>query len=160
MVIFQHSCLIRAVLLKCLTREDWRGKYPVWLVWNQLYDNWQFSFLFAKLINLNRSNRRSTVVILPPLVFPELPIWVGFCHYTQMLDEAKLQALHLFGSKILWRRKARTDEPRNTKGGKYDCTIDLLFDWFGLVYFAIVSCHTANSKPVKQEVNGTVIFPL
>jgi hypothetical protein len=24
----------------------------------------------------------------------------------------------------------------NTKGGKYHCTIDLLFDWFGLVYFA------------------------
>jgi hypothetical protein len=23
----------------------------------------------------------------------------------------------------------------------------------------IVSCHTANSKPVKQEVNGTVIHP-
>jgi hypothetical protein len=24
----------------------------------------------------------------------------------------------------------------------------------------IVSCHTADSKPVKQEVNGTVICPL
>jgi hypothetical protein len=23
----------------------------------------------------------------------------------------------------------------------------------------IVSCHTAYSKPVKQEVNGTVILP-
>jgi len=23
----------------------------------------------------------------------------------------------------------------------------------------IVCCHTADSKPVKQEVNGTVIFP-
>jgi hypothetical protein len=23
----------------------------------------------------------------------------------------------------------------------------------------IVSCHAADSKPVKQEVNGTVIFP-
>jgi len=23
----------------------------------------------------------------------------------------------------------------------------------------IVSCHTADSKPVKQEVNGTAIFP-
>ncbi len=52
---------------------------------------------------------------------------------------------------------------RNTKGGKYHCTIDLLFDWFGLVCFAIITkivcCHTANSKPVKQEVNGTVIPP-
>jgi len=45
---------------------------------------------------------------------------------------------------------------------KGECTIDLLFDWFGLVYFAnknnIVSCHRADSKPVKQEVNSTVIL--
>jgi len=27
-------------------------------------------------------------------------------------------------------------EPGNTKGGKYHCTVDLLFDWFGLVCFA------------------------
>jgi len=40
--------------------------------------------------------------------------------------------------------------PGNTKGG----SIDLLFDWFGLVCF-----HTADSKPVKQVVNGTVILP-
>jgi len=26
---------------------------PVWLVWNQLYDNWQFLFLFAKQNNAN-----------------------------------------------------------------------------------------------------------
>jgi hypothetical protein len=48
--------------------------------------------------------------------------------------------------------------------GKYHCTIDLLFDWFGLVCVLqiktkIVSCHTTDSKPVKQEVNGTVILP-
>jgi hypothetical protein len=44
--------------------------------------------------------------------------------------------------------------------GKYHCTIDLLFDWFGLVCFAkIVICHTADSKPVQQEVNSTVILP-
>ncbi len=52
---------------------------------------------------------------------------------------------------------------RNTKGGKYRCTVDLLFDWFGLVCFAnktkIVSCRTSDSKQVKQEVNGTVILP-
>jgi hypothetical protein len=46
---------------------------------------------------------------------------------------------------------------------KYHCTVDLLFDWFGLVSFANknknVSRHTADSKPVKQEVNGTVILP-
>ena len=28
---------------------------PVWLVWNQLYDNWQYLFLFAKEINPNQS---------------------------------------------------------------------------------------------------------
>ncbi len=26
--------------------------------------------------------------------------------------------------------------PGNTKRGKYHCTVDLLFDWFGLVCFA------------------------
>jgi len=45
----------------------------------------------------------------------------------------------------------------------YHCTVDLLFDWFGLVCFAdkkkFVSCHTADSKPVKQDVNGSVILP-
>jgi hypothetical protein len=40
---------------------------PVWLVWNQLYDNWQFSMLFAKQTNLNRSNWRSTVQWYFPL---------------------------------------------------------------------------------------------
>jgi hypothetical protein len=34
---------------------------PVWLVYNQLYDNWPFLFLFAKQINPNQSNRRSIV---------------------------------------------------------------------------------------------------
>ena len=34
-------------------------------------------------------------------------------------------------------------------------------DWCVLqIKTKIVSCHTANSKPVKQEVNGTVILPL
>ncbi len=44
----------------------------------------------------------------------------------------------------------------------YHCTVNPLFDWFGLVCFVnkikIVGCHTADSKPVKQEVNGTVIL--
>jgi len=43
----------------------------VWPVWNQLYDNRQFLFLFAKQTNPNQVNRRSNgTVILPPLVFP------------------------------------------------------------------------------------------
>ncbi len=29
--------------------------------------------------------------------------------------------------------------PRNTRGGKYHCTIDLLFDWFG------ISCMTTDN---------------
>ncbi len=40
---------------------------PVWLVWNQLYDNWQFLFLFTKQAFTNRSNRRSTVQWYFPL---------------------------------------------------------------------------------------------
>jgi hypothetical protein len=39
-----------------------------------------------------------------------------------------------------------------------------MFDWFGLAVFAnknknFVNSHTADSKPVKQEVIGTVILP-
>ncbi len=45
----------------------------------------------------------------------------------------------------------------------YHCTVDLLFDWFGLVCFAnktkIVSSPTADPKPIKQEVKGAVILP-
>jgi hypothetical protein len=37
--------------------------------------------------------------------------------------------------------------------GKYHCNI------FLQVKTKNVSCHTANSKPVKQKVNGTVIIP-
>ncbi len=40
---------------------------PVWLVWNQMYDNLQFLFLFAKQTNSNRSNRRSMVQRYFPL---------------------------------------------------------------------------------------------
>ncbi len=47
--------------------------------------------------------------------------------------------------------------------GKYHCTVNLLFGWFGLVCLQIktkiVSCHTPDFEPVKQEVNGTLILP-
>jgi hypothetical protein len=43
---------------------------PVWQVWNQLYDNWQY--LQNRLIH---KKRRSMVVILPPLVFPGQGVW-------------------------------------------------------------------------------------
>jgi hypothetical protein len=53
--------------------------------------------------------------------------------------------------------------PGNTKGGSI--TVLLTSCLTGLDYSVlqikteIVSCHTADSKPVKQEVNGTVILP-
>ncbi len=44
---------------------------PVWLVWNQLYNNWQFLFLFAKQTNPKPVKHEVNItVILPPLVFP------------------------------------------------------------------------------------------
>ena len=43
---------------------------PVWLILIQLYDSWQFSFLFAKQTNPNRSNRRSTVQRYFPFSVP------------------------------------------------------------------------------------------
>jgi hypothetical protein len=51
----------------------------------------------------------------------------------------------------------------NTKGGRI--TVPLTSCLTGLdlsvlqIKTKIVSCHTADSKPVKQEVNGTVILP-
>ncbi len=52
----------------------------------------------------------------------------------------------------------------NTKGGSItvlltSCLTGL--DWSVLqIKTKIVSCHTANSKPVRQEVNSSVIPPL
>ncbi len=47
-------------------------------------------------------------------------------------------------------------------GGKFHCTIYLLFDWFGLVCFANKSKNIQLScswfQTVKQEVNSTVIL--
>ncbi len=73
-------CCIFKTSLQC---KDWiqgilKGEVslyhwpPVWLVWNQLYDNWNFLLLFAKEVN--------GAVILPPLVFPAesnalFPVW-------------------------------------------------------------------------------------
>ncbi len=51
----------------------------------------------------------------------------------------------------------------NTKGGSI--TVPLTSCLTGLdlsvlqIKIKIVGCHTADSKPVKQEVNGTVILP-
>ena len=44
---------------------------PVWLVWNQLYDNWHF-FVFICKTDLSKPVKQEVngTVILPPLVFP------------------------------------------------------------------------------------------
>jgi hypothetical protein len=50
-----------------------------------------------------------------------------------------------------------------TKGGSITVLLTSCLsglDWSVLqIKTKIVSCHTTNSKPVKQEVNGTVILP-
>jgi hypothetical protein len=51
----------------------------------------------------------------------------------------------------------------NTKRGSItvlltSCLIGL-YQSVSQIKTKIVSCHTADSKPVKQEVNGTVILP-
>jgi hypothetical protein len=53
--------------------------------------------------------------------------------------------------------------PGNTKGGSITVQLTSCFTRFIKPVLkmktTIVSCHTADSKPVKQEVNGTVILP-
>ncbi len=65
---------------------------PVWLVWNQLYDNWQFLFLFAK-----QSNRRSTVQWYFPFSVPWSSWWwylVLFNFQSSMILAVKTGGLH------------------------------------------------------------------
>ncbi len=54
-------------------------------------------------------------------------------------------------------------EPGNTKGGSITVLLTSHLtglDWPVLqIKTKIFSCHTADSKPVKQEVNGTMILP-
>ncbi len=47
------TCLFLGILKGEVSLYRWP---PVWLVWNQLYDNWQFLFLFAKQTDPNQSN--------------------------------------------------------------------------------------------------------
>jgi hypothetical protein len=58
------DCLLQGILKGEVSLYGWP---PVWPVWNQLYDLWQFLFLFAKQTNPNQSNRRSTVQWYFPL---------------------------------------------------------------------------------------------
>jgi len=51
----------------------------------------------------------------------------------------------------------------NTKGGSITVLLTPFLTTFNYpvlkIKTKIVSCHTADSKPVKQEVNSTVILP-
>ncbi len=51
----------------------------------------------------------------------------------------------------------------NSKGGGITVLLTSLFTGLDKpvlqIKTKIVSCHTANSKPVKQEVNSTMILP-
>jgi hypothetical protein len=63
------------------------------------------------------------------------------------------------GSLSIKRRKIRQGTLKGERG-EHNCTVGLLFDLFGLVCFVNKNrCNTADSKPVKQEANSTVILP-
>ncbi len=73
---------------------------PVWLVWNHLYGNWQFWFLFAKQNNPNQSNRRSTVQWYFPLQYSLVkPMPNDLVH--ALLSQCTL-AVHRHLRKIYW----------------------------------------------------------
>jgi hypothetical protein len=54
-------------------------------------------------------------------------------------------------------------KPGNTKGGKYHCTVDLLFDWFGISFMPTDNfCFYLQNRLIQTSqtgVNGTVILP-
>ena len=55
--------------------------------------------------------------------------------------------------------------PKNTHNrGKYHCTTDLLFDWFGFykttkTVFNSTKSKQLNPNKINMEVNHTVMFP-
>jgi hypothetical protein len=56
----------------------------------------------------------------------------------------------------------KNEKARNTKGGSINVPLTSCLTGLDLyvlqIKTKIVSCHTADSKPVKQEVNGTAIL--
>ncbi len=97
---------------------------PVWLVWDQLYDYWQFLFLFAKQTNPNQSNRRSVVRqyclnswIWTLLFFRPCPLPISLS--------------------------------REYYRGKYHCTVDLLF-W--LVWISLFCKYKQKLSVVIQLI--------
>jgi hypothetical protein len=78
------------------------------------------------------------------------------------LGPKQLLALSCYLSRFLDRRRSILD-PGNTKEGNIIVTLTSCLTGLELsvlqIKTKIVSCHTADSKSVKQEVNDTVILP-
>jgi hypothetical protein len=87
---------------------------PVWLVWNQLYDYWQFLFLFAKQTNPNQSNRKSTVQWYFPLKYSLLQL--RFIP-SQPLFCQKVLSTHPFNFQNRSVQRATNIEPKNSAQG-------------------------------------------
>jgi hypothetical protein len=49
---------------------------PVWLIWNQQYDLWQFMLVLWKQTNPNQSNSRSTDSDISPFSIPWTDLWL------------------------------------------------------------------------------------
>ncbi len=69
---------------------------PVWLLWNQLYDNWQFMFYFSKQSNPKQSNRRSMVEWFFPFSIPCL-IRLTSSQQQQLVITVMIRKHHLKG---------------------------------------------------------------
>ncbi len=85
--------------------------------------------------------------------------------HSNVKTEGKIKFIAVTYSLPDWRTILCTTNvrPGNTKGGSI--TVQLTSCLTGLdqsvlqIKTKIVSSHTADSKPVKQEVNGTMILP-
>ncbi len=82
---------------------------------------------------------------------------------TIVIDDASLGSITIVSTFIVRQNLFIIQATGNTKGGSV--TVPLTSRLTGLkksvlkIKTKIVSCHTADSKPVKQEINGTVILP-
>jgi hypothetical protein len=103
------------------------------------------SLLFQRCIGLR--------FLFPVYCIPETELTKG--KHTSLATIDYCEYSPSFGSAMV--------DPGNTKWGSI--TVPLTSCLTGLdlsvmqIKTNIVSCHTADSKPVKQEVNGTVIIP-
>ncbi len=103
-------------------------------------------------------------VILPPLVF-SVRVFESSWQLAETGGEKRVKYVcHIKALKRLYIVRARERERAgNTKGGSITVPLTSCLTGLNLsvlqIKTKIVSCHTADSKPVKQEVNGTVISP-